>query len=112
MHWNLVKHRPSALATVALGLFVCSVIPSFSRAGDAGRETGKETVSNDPISRLSQTLDSGKSSLQYDPLHGYLPSLLQQLKIPASSQTLVFSKTSFQRDRISPAHPRALYFND
>ena len=29
-----------------------------------------------------------------------------------SSQMLVFSKTSLQRDRIAPRTPRALYFND
>ena len=32
--------------------------------------------------------------------------------MPVSSQMLVFSKTSLQRQRISPRHPRALYFND
>ena len=39
-------------------------------------------------------------------------AVLQQLKIPESSQTLVFSKTSAQKDRIAPWNPRALYFND
>ena len=34
------------------------------------------------------------------------------LEIPVSSQTLVFSKTSFQYRKISPQTPRALYFND
>ncbi|HVK58184.1 MAG TPA: hypothetical protein VM735_05345, partial [Candidatus Kapabacteria bacterium] len=43
---------------------------------------------------------------------GYLPSLLDVLQIPASSQMLVFSKTSLQRERISPENPRAIYFND
>jgi hypothetical protein len=37
---------------------------------------------------------------------------LGALKVPESSQMLVFSKTSFQRDRISPANPRAVYFNE
>jgi hypothetical protein len=32
--------------------------------------------------------------------------------VPESSQTLVFSKTSLQRQRISPSTPRALYFSD
>jgi hypothetical protein len=32
--------------------------------------------------------------------------------VPVDSQTLVFSKTSFQYKKISPEHPRALYFND
>jgi hypothetical protein len=34
------------------------------------------------------------------------------LRVPVSSQTLVFSKTSFQFPKISPERPRALYFND
>ena len=37
---------------------------------------------------------------------------LAALGIPVSSQTLVFSKTSFQYAKISPERPRALYFND
>jgi hypothetical protein len=43
---------------------------------------------------------------------GYLPALLEALKVPAESQMLVFSKTSMQRQRISPRTPRAVYFND
>ena len=39
-------------------------------------------------------------------------SLLRELHIPVESQLLVFSKTSFQRHRIRPDHPRALYFSD
>ena len=44
--------------------------------------------------------------------HGYLPALSKELNVPQSSQVLVFSKTSFQRERITPKTPRALYFND
>ena len=43
---------------------------------------------------------------------GCLPSLLAALHIPVSSQVLVFSKTSLQRQHIAPDAPRALYFND
>ena len=43
---------------------------------------------------------------------GYLPSLLEHLGISADSQALVFSKTSFQAEKISPRNPRAIYFND
>jgi hypothetical protein len=38
--------------------------------------------------------------------------VLDHLKVSVSSQTLVFSKTSFQYKKISPQTPRALYFND
>ena len=38
--------------------------------------------------------------------------MLRELGISHASQTLVFYKTSFQRDLISPSRPRALYYND
>jgi len=67
---------------------------------------------HDPIADLQKQIDSGSVTLQYDERLGYLPSVLKLLKIPPHSQTLVFSKTSFQYKKISPEHPRALYFND
>ena len=67
---------------------------------------------SDPVAKLQQRLDSSKTKLVYEPGHGYLKSVLQELHIPVDSQTLVFSKTSFQYKKISPDHPRALYFND
>jgi hypothetical protein len=67
---------------------------------------------SDPVSQLQHQLESGKAHLVYEPKHGYLQSVLELLKVPPQSQTLVFSKTSFQYPKISPEHPRALYFND
>jgi hypothetical protein len=67
---------------------------------------------SDPVAKLQQQLERGKASLVYEPEHGYLRSVLQLLQVPVDSQTLVFSKTSFQYPKISPEHPRALYFND
>jgi hypothetical protein len=67
---------------------------------------------SDPVARLQQQIDQGKASLQYEPEHGYLRSVLKLLQVPVDSQALVFSKTSFQYPKISPEHPRALYFND
>ena len=67
---------------------------------------------HDPVAKLEKRLEEGKASLVYEPEHGYLRSVLQQLEVPIDSQTLVFSKTSFQYPKISPEHPRALYFND
>jgi hypothetical protein len=66
----------------------------------------------DPVAVLQQRLDAGTSRLDFDARFGYLKSVLAELKISASSQMLVFSKTSFQQHRISPNSPRALYFND
>lgn len=71
-----------------------------------------KTSPSDAVVDLQQKLDSGQAQLKFDSKHGYLLSVLQALHVPVSSQMLVFSKTSFQRDRISPQAPRAVYFND
>jgi hypothetical protein len=66
----------------------------------------------DPVAKLQKLLDHGNVKLDYEPTHGYLKSVLEKLEIPLDTQTLVFSKTSFQYKKISPQAPRALYFND
>ena len=70
------------------------------------------TPPDDTVARLQRRIDRGEAKLTFEERHGYLVSVLQQLNIPVSSQTLVFSKTSTQQRLISPATPRALYFND
>ena len=65
-----------------------------------------------PLERLAQRLATGELELEEDPRHGVLPALLEALEVPVSSQSLVFSKTSFQDDWISPRTPRAVYFGD
>ncbi|MFN0051895.1 MAG: hypothetical protein ACKV0T_06870 [Planctomycetales bacterium] len=67
---------------------------------------------HDPIARLQERLDRGDAVLKFDRQHGYLRSVLELLEVSVSSQGLVYSKTSFQRDRISPETPRAVYFGD
>jgi len=67
---------------------------------------------SDPVAFLQKKIDRGEVKLEYEPKHGYLRSVLDRLAIPIESQTLVFSKTSFQYKKISPEAPRALYFND
>ena len=68
---------------------------------------------NDPVAKLARRVASGDVALPFDEEgQGYLPAVLKVLDVPVSSQTLVFSKTSMQRSRISPHRPRAIYFND
>jgi hypothetical protein len=64
------------------------------------------------ISRLQRQIDAGEVKLTWDSQFGYLPAVLKALDVPLSSQMLVFSKTSLQRERISPHNPRAIFFND
>ncbi|HEY5313589.1 MAG TPA: hypothetical protein VIK18_13770 [Pirellulales bacterium] len=72
----------------------------------------RQTAADNRVSRLLRSIDSGGVRLEHRDRFGYLPALLRALEISESSQVLVFSKTSLQRDRISPRMPRALYFND
>lgn len=66
----------------------------------------------DPFSLFTQALAAGEDSLSTDNEQTLLQGLLNKLKIPASSQMLVFSATSFQTGLISARNPRAIYFNE
>ena len=70
------------------------------------------TEVHDPVANLASKIQAGKTVLAYEPNFGYLKSVLKELGVSVNSQTLVFSKTSLQLQRISPRRPRALYFND
>ena len=92
--------------------------PSTSSAADAVnweeepiRYSQREPTRN-AIARLQASLNAGEVVLEHRGEQGYLAALLEHLKIPFSSQVLVFSKTSLQDDKISPDKPRAIYFND
>lgn len=67
---------------------------------------------HDPIAKLQKRINNGELKLPFDEKFGYLPALLKELKVPASSQMLVFSKTSLQRYHIRPKNPRAIFYND
>jgi len=71
--------------------------------------TGRRT---DAVAALIDRIDRGETKLDYDPVRGYLDSLLAELDIDPSSQMLVFSQTSLQSKLIEPRTPRAIYFND
>src|SRR5215212_6034294 len=71
-----------------------------------------EQTPTDAVAQLQHRLAAGETALPFDEQFGYLPALLDELKIPRASQMLVFSKTSLQRRFISPKNPRAIFFND
>ncbi len=85
-------------------------------AGDVDYEHESIGYSRAPaknaVTRLQQSIANGELKLDYDKRTGWLRSLLKEVGVPESSQTLVFSKTSMQRHCISPRRPRAVYFND
>jgi hypothetical protein len=67
---------------------------------------------HDAVSYLNQRILRGQVHLQYEKPQGYLRSVLEALDVPVESQLVVFSKTSFQSERISPTNPRSIFFND
>lgn len=70
-----------------------------------------EATPNDAVARLTADLKAGRRRFSGDDRQT-VRDLLEAFGIPASSQVLVYSKTSFQNDRIAPRTPRAIYFNE
>ena len=68
---------------------------------------------DNPVVRLNERLAEGEVRLTYD-AGQRLPDARCSTRsaIPVSSQTLVFSKTSFQADLVTMHNPRAIYFGD
>jgi hypothetical protein len=110
----MLRFERSALAAVLGACFLVAWSPELGRATDIEREPIRysQSVGENPVTQLQAKLDQGLVQLEHQPRTGWLRSLLEQLQVPVSSQTLVYSKTSLQRQRISPTAPRALYFND
>ncbi|MEY2877679.1 MAG: hypothetical protein RLZZ15_59 [Verrucomicrobiota bacterium] len=93
-----------------------------STAGFALRGQGLADYESPPVSYsaatprdafavLQKKIAAGEIALAGEGKQAVL-AVLEALDVPVASQTLVFSKTSLQRDRIRPARPRALYFSD
>ncbi len=109
---GVVPRRGRGAAVVWIGL------ASLAASSAAGQDIERDPIRyssaapRNAISRLQERLEKGTARLEYEPKHGYLRSVLRALDVPESSQVLVFSKTSLQRERIAPRTPRAIYFND
>jgi hypothetical protein len=101
-----------AAGLVALSLPALATAFAPAQSGDPALDDYLKATPDDTITRLQTEIDAGRVTLKYDGERGYLPAVLKALNISPSTQNLVFSKTSFQRDLISRRNPRALYFND
>jgi hypothetical protein len=96
--------------TLAALLLSCPAVPAADLDGPPIRYATADA--DNPASRLDKRLKAKQVELKADDDFGYLKAVLAELNVPASSQVLVFSKTSLQRSRIGPKTPRAIYFND
>ena len=101
----------------ALALLTTTALRAFSQV-EPGKSEEQVIHYNssdgltDPVALLQKRVAAGQARLQFEPSHGYLVSLLKALRVPISSQGLVFSKTSSQADQTTPQTPRAIYFAD
>jgi hypothetical protein len=107
----------SVLAGAALSVCLIAaagpvVIAQYSSAAEHASIAYSKSTPTDVVARLQASVDRGDTVLDFDPDTGYLRAVLRALNVPVSSQSLVFSRTSLQVDRIAPWSPRALYFND
>jgi hypothetical protein len=101
-------------ATCALVVACFTASPAGAQIDGFEREpiNYKTAQAENVVTALQKRIAGGQVKLKASGDLGYLPALLKELNVPASSQVLVFSKTSFQRERITPKTPRAIYFND
>lgn len=115
MCWRRI---PAAFVWLALGASSALLSFLFPSSVSAQLEFERAPINYtdapvlDPIAQLQERIDRGEVKLEYHPTRGFLDDLLVQLEVPAESQALVFSKTSFQLRRIEPRKPRAVYFSD
>ncbi|MEO6596575.1 MAG: hypothetical protein ABIP94_17625 [Planctomycetota bacterium] len=97
---------------VAVSLSLCIANTSATGQGFYQREPIRYSRAADEnvITALNLRIAAGEVELALESKSGRLRALLRALAVPESSQTLVFSKTSLQRHRVSPSNPRALFF--
>ena len=112
IHCKTVFRWGRGLAVVWLAGATFAAVSATARTLSATPINYSAAKARNAITRLQERIDAGTAKLEFEPTHGYLRSLLRLLEVPESSQVLVFSKTSMQRERISPRTPRAIYYND
>lgn len=64
------------------------------------------------VVELQRRIEAGDVELPYVEKFGYLPAILQELKVPVESQLLRFFSGSPHKSHITAERPRAMYFND
>lgn len=103
-----------------IGQYIAAAVFLFSVSGACAQRLEYEeephnyfsAALNDSCTMLDKALTEGKCGIDLGGGKNMVREVLRHLKVPEASQVLVFSKTSAQKDRISPSTPRALFFND
>jgi len=100
------------LAVVFAGLWNTSAFAQAFNDFELEPHNYYERTAEDGMSRLIASWREGKHDFGSETGLVALQKLLTDLDVPVSSQVIVFSKTSLQRDLVSPENPRAMYFNE
>jgi hypothetical protein len=96
----------------ALGLIVCGSLLHAENDYENAPIHYSATPPNDAAVALEKAQVQGKVKIDRADDWAVLRDLLKQFNIPEASQVMVFSKTSKQNERISPATPRVVYYGD
>jgi len=93
-------------------LLGASLVPAKEPAFDQPPHNYWQRPLQDRFTHLKDDVEAGRAVLDGSGEKSFLLSLLHVLDVPATSQMLVFSTTSLQLRLITPANPRALFFNE
>src|ERR1700681_4412750 len=96
-----LRRMPSPAIAIGVAIAGCLALPVLAQIAvrnqgyipysDAPINYRSQDLS-DPVALLEKQIEAGKAGLSYDADQGYLRSVLNLLKVPVDSQTLVFSK--------------------
>lgn len=109
---NVLTERLLAPLAVAAVVVWASPASAMDALYEQSPINYSEAPPSGPVARLQARLDAGEVLLERRDEKQFLAGLMAQLKVPAESQVLVFSKTSHQNPHITPQTPRAVYFGD
>lgn len=113
MNRRFIQHLVTLGGSLLLSSAFSTVQAQPLVAGEEYAAIGYNGAAHDnPIARLAERLESGETTLHYDPKHGYFEDMLKELGVSPSSQTLVYSPTSLQYLKINADTPRAIYFSE
>ena len=98
------------------GLVVLLLAPLAARAVDDFEKEPIQYSDSTPVNAITPSLqsrlESGKAKLSHDSKVGYLRSVVRELNVPVSSQTLVFLKPVCNVSALPRVRRAAPYFSD
>lgn len=104
-------HKATTCASLLGALLSCLPCAGQVDLWDLPPLRYSDQTTTDALSQLAKDWQSGAAKLTGRTPFERVQEVLRALKVPTSSQVLVYSKTSKQNGLIHPGNPRALYFS-